>query len=72
MLSQKTVKEVTRLIKGWNGCRCQIGEKIVQLVGDCGDRCEAVEVNGSDVYVESGGVWSWHGKFCSCQSCQSR
>ena len=69
MLSPRTVKEVSKFVKSWKGCRCQIGERIVKLVGDCGDRCTEVEVNGEDVFVRSGGVWSWHGRFCSCSEC---
>lgn len=72
MLSQKTVKAISSLLGSYSGCSCQIGPRLVKLIGDCGDKCSEVEVSGEDVLVRSGGTWSWHGKFCSCQSCQSR
>ena len=72
MLSPNSIKALSSFIRSWNGCRCQIGEKIVKLIGDCGDRSEVVEVDGNDIVVRSGGVYQWHGKFCSCSSCSRR
>lgn len=72
MLSQRTVRAVSSFLGKYSGCRCQVGPEIVKLIGEMGDKCSEVEVNGEDILIRSGGTWAWHGKFCSCQSCQSR
>lgn len=75
MISASTLTRVRQIVssqKSW--CYCQVAERIVETIGDSGDRSDWVEVAGKRIRIRSGTqeeVIPCEG-LCRCSCCSAR